>query len=57
MTVLHDFFANKTVVITGAASGLGEALATLFADLGCKVALCDVDEAALSDVAVKLKSS
>jgi NAD(P)-dependent dehydrogenase (short-subunit alcohol dehydrogenase family) len=57
MTVLHDFFANKTVVITGAASGIGEALATLFADLGCKVAICDVDEAALSDVAVKLKSA
>ncbi|MFT6954857.1 MAG: NAD(P)-dependent dehydrogenase (short-subunit alcohol dehydrogenase family), partial [Glaciecola sp.] len=57
MPALHDFFANKTVVITGAASGIGKALATLFADLGCKVAICDIDEGALSNVAVKLQSA
>jgi NAD(P)-dependent dehydrogenase (short-subunit alcohol dehydrogenase family) len=57
MPALHDFFANKTVVVTGAAYGIGKALATLFADLGCKVAICDIDEAALSTVVVNLKSA
>ena len=57
MTALHDFFATKTVVVTGAASGIGKALATVFADLGCKVAICDIDEVALSNVAVKLQSA
>ncbi|MFT6329290.1 MAG: butyryl-CoA dehydrogenase [Bermanella sp.] len=57
MPVLHDFFASKTVVITGAASGIGRALANVFADLECKVAICDIDESALSDVALQLKST
>jgi len=29
----------------------------VFADLGCKVAICDIDEVALSNVAVKLQSA
>ena len=32
-------FKNKTVVITGASKGIGEATARMFADLGANVAL------------------
>ena len=37
-------FNNKTVVVTGAASGIGLALSKAFADGGASVALLDVDE-------------
>ena len=36
----------KTVVITGAASGLGKALAHLFAVKGYQVVVADIDETA-----------
>ena len=42
---------NKTAVITGAASGIGEATALLFAAEGASVVLGDVNEAELSRVA------
>ena len=35
-------FSEKTVVITGAAGGLGGAMAKRFADDGARVALCDI---------------
>ena len=35
-------FENKTVVITGAAGGLGSAMARRFAEDGAKVAVCDL---------------
>lgn len=35
-------FENKTVVITGAAGGLGSAMAKCFAEDGAKVAICDL---------------
>lgn len=35
-------FENKTVVITGAAGGLGAAMAKLFAETGARVAVCDL---------------
>ena len=35
-------FENKTVVITGAAGGLGKAMAEFFAASGARVALCDL---------------
>ena len=35
-------FENKTVVITGAAGGLGKAMAERFAADGARVALCDL---------------
>ena len=37
-------FKNKVIVITGAASGMGAAYADEFAQLGSKLALCDVNE-------------
>jgi 3alpha(or 20beta)-hydroxysteroid dehydrogenase len=35
--------ANKVAIITGAASGLGAATASLFAAAGARVVLCDID--------------
>lgn len=35
---------DKTAVVTGAASGIGRATATAFADAGCDVVLVDIDE-------------
>lgn len=40
-------FRHKVVVVTGAASGMGRAYATAFAQLGAKLALCDIDEKGL----------
>ncbi|MFQ3249371.1 MAG: NAD(P)-dependent dehydrogenase (short-subunit alcohol dehydrogenase family) [Glaciecola sp.] len=52
---LSTFFNNKTVLVTGAGSGIGEALALVFAELGSKLALCDIDGAALLSLVEKLK--
>jgi NAD(P)-dependent dehydrogenase (short-subunit alcohol dehydrogenase family) len=43
--------AGRTAVITGAASGIGRALAVRLAAHGCPVALADVDEAGLEETA------
>jgi NADP-dependent 3-hydroxy acid dehydrogenase YdfG len=42
-----DSFSGKTAVVTGAASGIGFALAERFASEGMRVVLADVEEAAL----------
>jgi NAD(P)-dependent dehydrogenase (short-subunit alcohol dehydrogenase family) len=42
----HDL-RNKAVVVTGAASGIGRALATHLAGFGCQLALCDLNAAEL----------
>lgn len=36
--------ANNVVVLTGAARGLGREMAKIFADLGAKVVLLDIDQ-------------
>ena len=48
-------FDNKVVVITGAASGIGEALAHAFAARGAKLLLADIDEARLLPLAQRLR--
>ena len=36
-------FKNKVAVITGAGSGMGQALALLLSEAGCHLAICDID--------------
>src|SRR5690554_5793643 len=44
-------FSGKTVLVTGAAGGLGRAVALAFAGAGARVAAADVDGAGLDDTA------
>ena len=46
--------AGKTVIISGAAHGIGQAQARLFADEGASLALFDIDEPALDELATDL---
>jgi len=46
-------FNNKVVVITGAAGGVGQALALLFAREGAKLVLSDLDEAGCKSISAK----
>jgi cyclopentanol dehydrogenase len=46
--------AGKTVIISGAAHGIGQAQARLFAEEGATLSLFDVDEPALDELAAEL---
>jgi len=48
--------ADKTVVVTGAGSGIGRATALAFAAQGARVAACDVDQSRLDSLAGELGS-
>jgi NADP-dependent 3-hydroxy acid dehydrogenase YdfG len=50
-------FQDKVAVVTGAASGIGRALAGKSAALGMKVVLADVEESALKQAEEELKAS
>jgi NAD(P)-dependent dehydrogenase (short-subunit alcohol dehydrogenase family) len=45
---------NKGAVVTGAASGIGKAIATAFIEAGASVLLCDVNRKALDDTVGEL---
>ena len=53
--MIHDL-SGKTAVVTGAASGIGFALASRFVAEGARVALADVEASALDDAAAKLRA-
>ena len=48
---------GKVAVVTGAGSGIGEAIATLFARQGAHVAVLDLDEAAAARVVEKIRGA
>ncbi len=50
-------FKNKVIVITGAGSGIGRALANEFHKKGAQLALCDYDEQGLNETTSSIKSA
>jgi 2-hydroxycyclohexanecarboxyl-CoA dehydrogenase len=50
-------FDNRTVLITGAASGIGRATAQAFADGGARVLLADIDEERGEQAAAELRAA
>jgi NAD(P)-dependent dehydrogenase (short-subunit alcohol dehydrogenase family) len=52
-----DDFTGKVAVITGAASGIGRGLATVFARAGMKLVLADIEEPALRAAEAELRSA
>ena len=46
-----DYFKGKTIIITGAASGIGRATALIFAREGANVVCADIDEAGVATTA------
>jgi len=49
-------FEGKTVLVTGAAAGTGEAIARRFASEGASIAICDINEEKLASVSDLLRS-
>lgn len=52
----EDLFADKVVLVSGAGSGIGKAIAFLFARLGATLAICGRKAEALADCADKLRA-
>ncbi|HHU77823.1 MAG TPA: glucose 1-dehydrogenase, partial [Clostridiales bacterium] len=48
-------FLNKTVIITGAANGIGRGIALLYAEKGANVVIADIDSAAGEQTAAGIK--
>ena len=51
-----DYFAGKTIIITGAASGIGRAAALIFARERANVVCADIDEAGARDTASEVNA-
>jgi 3-oxoacyl-[acyl-carrier protein] reductase len=56
LTKLSRSISGYVAIVTGAASGMGEATAKLFADEGAKVAAIDVNEAGLQRVVADIEA-
>ena len=57
MTLAPNTFADRTVAITGAASGMGAACAVLFTELGATVAIIDINADMATAVANQINST
>ena len=55
-TLAATDFSDASVVVTGAGSGIGAALAKTFAQAGARVALADLNTAACAEVAAELRA-
>ena len=51
-----DYFAGKTIVITGAGSGIGRATANIFAREGANVVCADLNEAGVKETAAQVNA-
>jgi 3-oxoacyl-[acyl-carrier protein] reductase len=56
MAKTPDYFAGKTVIITGAGSGIGRATAAIFAREGANVVCADINEAGVKETAAQLNA-
>ena len=56
LSKLSRSIVGSVAIITGAASGMGRATAHLFADEGARLAIFDINEAALEAVAGEVRS-
>src|SRR3982074_1973265 len=52
-----DYFAGKTIIITGAASGIGRATANIFAREGANVVCADLNEAGVKETASQVNAT
>lgn len=57
LSLLSRSIAGRVALVTGAASGMGRATAELFADEGAKVAVTDLDPAAVERVVVGIQGA
>ena len=56
LSKLSRSIVGSVAIVTGAASGMGRATAHLFADEGARLAIFDINEAALEAVAQEVRS-
>jgi len=49
------YFQGKTVIVTGAAKGIGRGIALLYAEKGANVVAADIDEAAGARTAAEIR--
>jgi NAD(P)-dependent dehydrogenase (short-subunit alcohol dehydrogenase family) len=54
MSKTPNYFRGKTVIITGAASGIGRATALIFAREGANVVCADINEKGADETAVEI---
>lgn len=57
LSTLSRSISDSVAIITGAASGMGRATARLFSDEGARLALLDINEAGLQDLAAELNDA
>ena len=56
-TTTERVLEGKVAVVTGAAHGIGRETALALAEKGCRLAICDVNEAALEGVRQELEAN